>query len=54
MERNLPAILRVVEIDPDAVYWLISDGQPDENGIEWQYEFYIKSSKPVYLRQSGG
>lgn len=42
-DRSLPVILRAVEIDPDAVYWLISDGNADEYGIEWEYEFYIEA-----------
>jgi hypothetical protein len=44
MTPNLPAILRAVEIDHDAVYWLLSDGIPDEYGIEWEYEFYIEGA----------
>lgn len=38
----VPVILRAVEIDIDGIYWLISDGNADEYGIEWEYEFYIK------------
>ena len=45
--RHVPAILRYVDIDVDAVYWLISDGIPDEYGIEWEYEFYLEQGDIV-------
>ncbi len=45
--RHVPAILRYVDIDVDAVYWLVSNGTPDEYGYEWRYEFYLEQGDIV-------